>query len=631
MPRATGAPWASLALVLGAFLCLPATAQQTAQTASTPGFDEQLASLTASNPKAVLAEANAILATPSGVPAPRQLTAWRNIAVTAMELGDNGTARRAIEAGEALATRLGNASADCVFRSLRANLVFTESLKEADIGAFDPVLAYAIDAELPHCLAYSTWLKGLAYSTLDRAADALDHFLRAHAQYETLQDRIAVASLLSSILSVYRLESIDAGATRKAKEYATRALQLIDERRHPNLASTIHHDLAVAFLDGREWREARPHIDAALRLSGTIGDTHGAAYSLRLLARVELEEKRFREALSAAERALPEFADNRVPDLELNVRLVRAGALAGLHREREALAELERCRAIVRRLEASKYRVMFHRMAAEVYATLRDYPNAYAEAVRLNDAQAAYSHEANVAKAASLQGRFEAQQRETENRLLRAEQRAERASTTALWLALGMCAALIISLLAYLLAQNRQKRRMSRLATRDELTGLRNRRSVLEFARAALKRTPPAGMRFCIALLDIDHFKRINDTWGHQAGDEALVAFAHACRANLQDDFELGRFGGEEFMLVMPAIEEDAVPAIFQRLRDALRKEASRPQGMDPLTFSMGYAFVRNEIDLGDAMVRADKALYEAKRQGRDRWCAEMPAGAGPA
>jgi diguanylate cyclase (GGDEF)-like protein len=149
----------------------------------------------------------------------------------------------------------------------------------------------------------------------------------------------------------------------------------------------------------------------------------------------------------------------------------------------------------------------------------------------------------------------------------------------------------------------------------------------MEFARSTLKKPRAEGMSFCVALIDIDHFKRINDTYGHQVGDDALIMFARACRSKLRGDDRLGRFGGEEFLLIMPSVKPGEMPQVFERLRTGLQAEsdAQFPQ-IGALTFSMGYAFVRDESDLDAAILRADKALYEAKRRGRDRWHPEMTA-----
>jgi diguanylate cyclase (GGDEF)-like protein len=124
-----------------------------------------------------------------------------------------------------------------------------------------------------------------------------------------------------------------------------------------------------------------------------------------------------------------------------------------------------------------------------------------------------------------------------------------------------------------------------------------------------------------LALIDIDHFKSINDQLGHSVGDEVLKAFAQAGMKALRGDDRLGRFGGEEFVLVMPNLEIEGATGVFERLREAV-SHLKAPGWPDdrPLTFSMGATSARDaDPDLDWIIKRADEALYRAKNEGRDR------------
>ena len=163
--------------------------------------------------------------------------------------------------------------------------------------------------------------------------------------------------------------------------------------------------------------------------------------------------------------------------------------------------------------------------------------------------------------------------------------------------------------------------RIQALATRDELTGLLNRRAAMDSLRAELRRRDRARARRCAsALIDLDHFKRINDTHGHGAGDQVLRRFADAAAQTAARPDVLARWGGEEFLLVMPATDEAEGEATLQRLRQRLA--ALSFDDVAPglrVTFSAGVAACRAEDDLERTIDLADRAMYEAKRSGRDR------------
>ncbi len=159
-------------------------------------------------------------------------------------------------------------------------------------------------------------------------------------------------------------------------------------------------------------------------------------------------------------------------------------------------------------------------------------------------------------------------------------------------------------------------------ATRDPLTGLYNRRYLDETLPRELHRCLREGIPLALAMLDIDHFKRFNDTWGHEAGDLALVEVARILRENLRASDIACRYGGEELVAVMPGADQ-------QEARERIEKIAARMRSMDlsihdqnlpPITFSAGLAFTPENGDGADALIHAaDQALYAAKAAGRDR------------
>ena len=161
--------------------------------------------------------------------------------------------------------------------------------------------------------------------------------------------------------------------------------------------------------------------------------------------------------------------------------------------------------------------------------------------------------------------------------------------------------------------------KIHRLATRDDLTGLVNRRHLTELLDAERTRQKHHGQPLSLVLMDLDHFKPINDNHGHAAGDEVLKIFAEAAQATLRDTDVLGRWGGEEFLLMLPSTPQAQALQCIERLRAGL---AVAPfdevvPGLR-LTFSAGLSACAGGEPLQAAIERADKAMYQAKLQGRD-------------
>lgn len=161
------------------------------------------------------------------------------------------------------------------------------------------------------------------------------------------------------------------------------------------------------------------------------------------------------------------------------------------------------------------------------------------------------------------------------------------------------------------------------LASRDPLTGLSNLRHFHHLTGMELEHARRMGRAFSLLAMDIDHFKQINDSFGHAAGDLALKAFAATCRAALRDPDILGRLGGEEFAVALPNTGLDGARVIAERLRHAVETlRPGLPEGGDlRFTVSIGIATCGPEAypSLTDLLARSDAAMYTSKRAGRNR------------
>jgi diguanylate cyclase (GGDEF)-like protein len=177
-----------------------------------------------------------------------------------------------------------------------------------------------------------------------------------------------------------------------------------------------------------------------------------------------------------------------------------------------------------------------------------------------------------------------------------------------------------------LLCKEKDDAEMARLATVDSLTGLPNRHAFLERAEHARQSALRQRQPLALAMMDIDHFKQINDRFGHATGDEALTVFARTARETLRAHETIGRLGGEEFAMVLPGTDMTGALQAAERLRKAVREATVITSGTSyVMTVSIGVVVLDPNETLGMALARADHALYAAKSGGRDRVEAGMP------
>jgi EmrB/QacA subfamily drug resistance transporter len=372
-----------------------------------------------------------------------------------------------------------------------------------------------------------------------------------------------------------------------------------------NLGST--HDRKGDFAAALEWHRR------ALAAEEKLGRLDEAAYVKRSIAITLVRLDRAPEALPLLDEALAFFREEGDEERAMQVRQSRGIAYRKLGRLDGAIADLEASRAYF----ASQKNARFLEKSQDELALAYAEAGRWQEAFRARSAQAALQRELaeklREEHTSRLRVQFDAEKKEQENRaLLRVNSANARIrSLQTIILILG---AAIIAVLAYLAM------RLRTMAMTDELTRLPNRRRLLSAAELELQRTRAGGDPFSLIAFDIDHFKRVNDTWGHAAGDLVLQRVAHACRNMLRPSDSIGRIGGEEFTVILPSTRLDAASQVAERLRAAVERIDCRD--IDPslrVTISLGVAEWNGEETVARIAGRADEVLYRAKERGRNR------------
>jgi diguanylate cyclase (GGDEF)-like protein len=335
---------------------------------------------------------------------------------------------------------------------------------------------------------------------------------------------------------------------------------------------------------------ARTQCTSALRFFEQAQSVEPEKQTLAGLAQIDLLEGKPAVALERLNRVLDHNGQDIVPRRLTHAYELRSRAYAGLGQHRRAFADLEQH---VQRFKA---------------ATASD----------------------RTSEAAAIRARFETDREIERNTFLQRELEIQNerlaAQTERLqWMIVAAIAGVsVIALLTYLLLANKRKKQLlARLAQVDDLTDLPNRRRTFELASEAFDLARRQGMPLTIGILDLDHFKRVNDRYGHAVGDLVLQEFARLGRSTLRIQDVLGRWGGEEFLVVLPNTTLDVALAIIDRVRQA----AGSIQGgalAEDLKISLSAGLATNEgnpAHLEEIIACADAALYDAKEGGRDLVC----------
>jgi diguanylate cyclase (GGDEF)-like protein len=532
---------------------------------------------------------------------------------------DRDAARREIELVRALAPRLRNDGYRAGMLGCEGELHEQSGDNTRAMALYEQAVGVAEAARDERRLADVLFLRGYLRGVLGDFQQGLGDLKRSLGLYERLGLPVEARTAVNGVAGLYsRMGDLD-----EARRYYEDALRTMPAAVPARERVIVQHNLARNLERAGRWDEAQRHFEQVLAMSRELRYARGEVHALRGLAAARNARGDGARALQLVDEAQRLYG--KVPDEPLRARLLvqRATALRLLQRPAEGLPALrEAIRVFVAGdaiIEEGAAREELARAAAE----LGDWRQAYEQQARAQQISQSLLRRQVDNRFATIKAQFDSDARERELVMLQRENQAgERALAEQRRAArLQVVAIVLASVLAVLLAvlawrQRAAGRKLRTLAMTDELTGLPNRRSAIDAAEGLLA----SGAQGALLILDIDHFKRINDVHGPAAGDAVLRAIAGALRRAAGAEVTLGRLGGEEFVVLVARGGLAAAQSLAERLREAVAGLDLSPWlASERVTISVGATAVGPGDSLAEALGRADAALYRAKEEGRNR------------
>ena len=374
----------------------------------------------------------------------------------------------------------------------------------------------------------------------------------------------------------------------------------------------------------REFPDAIEEFKAARALSVEVNDTQGVAFADMDLCGLEIQIGQLTEARKLCDNALRIFAASGSIDLMKQTRSDIAYIDLEEGQAARALAALNEILKNGASDVPPRNVAPIIKLRSRANAAMGNYRESYADLEEYQRRMTAADDARRIRQSATLRARFEMDrqlQRNAElNRDLKVSQQRqlEQERWTAIAAATG--AIIIILLVLHVISIRRHRRQLALLANADSLTGLPNRRRTYELGKEAMAKALEDKLPLTVAVVDLDHFKSINDRFGHAGGDQVLQEFARVCRESIRAEDILGRWGGEEFLIVMPGASLDVALIALERVRTlALRIELPSMSAGLRVCLSAGLASLEPNLKTLDELIaRGDAALYRAKHEGRD-------------
>ncbi|MEN9627435.1 MAG: hypothetical protein RJA10_662 [Pseudomonadota bacterium] len=380
------------------------------------------------------------------------------------------------------------------------------------------------------------------------------------------------------------------------------------------------HTYAVAQVQQAllQWSAAMDSYQAAAAASEKLDDRTGVSYAAFGVATALMRLNRPAEALAQADRAMALLDRADEPRQHANTAVTRAEALTALQRIAPARQALEDVAPTVRQLGDRPLLALWLLAQSQVMRAQGRWAEAYQALAEARGIEDDLHRQKLSEQAARMRMQFNRQRDADDLSALREiNDQGQRLRQTQ-----GVALVLFMLLLAVLgtvaVRKVRQARRLHDLASTDELTGLANRRALTATAENALARSRRDRTPLAMLMVDVDHFKQINDTHGHAIGDEMLRHLARVLAASLREQDTLGRLGGEEFLAVLPSASLADARRVAERMcAAAAASPLPGPHGPVAVTVSIGVAG-GDEVSAAALIARADAALYQAKHAGRN-------------
>lgn len=513
------------------------------------------------------------------------------------------------------------------FYYLQSKIAGRRSERQLALDIADQMLDLAIASKNESKIADAYILIGQLLTSANRLEEALDYLQKASLIFDKLNDQLGISVTNSSIASLYT----SLNEPNKAIEYYQRALVYLKQSGERFNESIVLFNIGLAHLNLEGYSEAKNNFEQAMALSIELKDDLGIAYAKTRLAKIENIEGNKEIAIKHLTEALPIFEQSKDTRMVYVTSISLATTYSEIGDYQSAIEWHRPLLEMAKKLENRDFEVMYYRSLSEIKANSGFFKEAY-EATKpyIKVLQEQHDNEKNKSLT-EVRVKFDTEQKEKENLLLikdnelkqlKLNEEERKNTINYLFIMIIAVVAIVISVLLY---KQIQLRKMYRnMAMRDELTGAYNRRAILAFADARLQEATASDSHFTVALLDLDWFKQFNDQYGHNIGDEVLKVFAQAAQSAIRTNDRLGRFGGEEWLYVLPDTSKFNIEIIFNRVNEQLAKVhiIGLPKE-HKITFSMGVASLSGKNrKLNELIKEADQKLYQAKEAGRNRYIA---------
>lgn len=487
----------------------------------------------------------------------------------------------------------------------------------------DAAIGWAQENEDEKTYLLGLYVRGSLFASLNEYNAAAESYLEAYNQTTFYTGKTSKANIAGMIGVMYE----NRGDYALAIPYFAEAVAHARKNNESLNLSIVLHGLGSANFRVGNIEIGEAQILESTEIAKSLGDTQGVGYALKLLAEVSIQKQDYALAEQRLHEAAEIFANSENKPIDFHiaksllvVALAQGNYQKALRYSRVAKANLDPNLMPTEAIQLTS-------LEGKLAAAQGDYKTAYELSSSALTLSEKYHESRSAEQIHTVRAIYKVRASEQANQLLEHQNRLQRFALNAqeqrnmyLWSFIAVVLVVCCLLAGMVYRVKAQSSALTKLATTDDLTGLYNRRYIIDQLDRQVIAANRYGYDLCVAIVDLDFFKKINDSYGHAVGDQVLQEFSNVCSENLRRTDLLGRIGGEEFLVVLPHTTlQDGYNAL-----DSLRCKVSQISdvvGIKGLSISasVGLTFNAPNLDGMQLMANADIALYQAKTGGRDQ------------
>lgn len=414
---------------------------------------------------------------------------------------------------------------------------------------------------------------GVIYCSQDNHAKALEYYFKSLAMYEELADKSGICLCLRNVGIVYTLIK----DYPKALEYCHKSLEIAEELGDRNHIYANLSNIGILYGSQNNYAQAQEYFYKSLKIAEELNDKSGIASCLSNIGIIFKESSDYPKAWEYYHKSL-EIAKKLGEKKGIATLYVNMGELClETNKIQEALNYLNEALNLSKRIGVLDLTKQIYENLSGISERLND-PSKALEYYKLyKETSDKNTHIEQAKKIVQMESRFALEKKEQEILILK------------------------------------------ETSITDTLTKLLNRQGIREKMKDEINRFSRSKKPFVVSIADIDDFKQFNDKFGHNCGDSVLRAFASVLRTSIRSQDHVGRWGGEEFLIILPETDLDGGLKVTEKIRKAIEDYSHNYQGNTHyITSSFGLSEYRGEVDIDIAIEEADKALYAAKMRGKN-------------